>query len=467
VVKLFVVVKMKTRTVFRCQECGYESVNWLGRCPNCDQYGTFVEEKRQDEQALKTPPHRLTEFTAGEPVRLTEIESKPEKRFPTGLKEFDNILGGGVVPGSLILIGGAPGIGKSTLLLQIAGFLGKGHKFLYVSGEESVEQTKNRARRLHTKGEGLWLVSEVNLENIISTVGKISPEFLVIDSIQTVYKSSISGAPGSVGQIRECTAELLSLAKSQSIVIFISGHITKEGAIAGPRVLEHIVDVVLYFEGEQNYSYRILRAYKNRFGSINEIGVFEMGEEGLVGVKNPSEIFLSGKLPDTPGSVVSVSLEGSRSLLVEVQALTSPTNFGYPQRRASGVDYLRICLLLAVLEKRLKLSLGGQDVFVNIAGGLKVNDPAVDLGMALAIISSFRNSAIADGTVVMGEVGLGGEVRRITYPERRITESLRLGFKKIILPRDNLEKLKIKEKAELKGVKTVAEAVALVMRKCN
>lgn len=460
---------VKTKVVFRCQGCGYESVKWMGRCPECGEWNTLTEEVEKKD----VHPRLISVTEALSPQSIGKIKTEAVKRVKTGIGEFDRILGGGIIPGSLILIGGAPGIGKSTLLLQVANTLSidKGYTkegtsraaVLYVSGEESVQQTKIRAQRLDVDAEKLYVVSETNLENIINHIKILNPKFVVIDSIQTVYKDSLPSAPGTVSQVRECTVELLRVAKDSSISIFISGQVTKEGAIAGPRVLEHIVDTVLYFEGNSQHMYRILRAYKNRFGSTNEIGVFMMKEKGLFEVENPSEIFLSERPIGASGSVVIGSLEGTRPLLVELQALVSAANFTQPQRRAIGVDYNRVSLLLAVLEKRLGFHLGMQDVFINVVGGIKIDEPATDLGILVAVASAFRNLPVDSKTVVMGEVGLTGEIRAVNFIDKRIKEAAKLGFRTCVISQGNLSGLNIKDKIDIVGVSNVKEALSVVL----
>ncbi|HAV43577.1 TPA: DNA repair protein RadA [bacterium] len=424
---------------FYCQECGYESLKWFGRCPGCGQWNTFVEEPSPPPS--KYPTFRMTHQL---PQPLSEVQISESPRSKTGIEEFDRVLGGGVVPGSLILIGGDPGIGKSTLLLTAADRLSKAlGVVLYLSGEESNEQTKLRAERIGISSKELYILNETNLDYVNSQVESLRPRALVIDSIQTIYAPQISSSPGSVGQVRECTAQLLYLAKQESLPIFIIGHVTKEGAIAGPRTLEHIVDTVLYFEGEGHHPYRILRAVKNRFGPTNEIGVFAMHDEGLVEVANPSSCFLQERPEEAPGSVVIPSIEGTRPILVELQSLVTPTSFGIARREALGVDYNRVVLLLAVLEKRVGLHLGSQDVFVNVVGGVKLFEPALDLGIILSVVSSFRDKPIDPGLVCFGEVGLTGEIRGVLYTQERLREAAKLGFKKCLMPKHNAGKGKI------------------------
>lgn len=391
-------------------------------------------------------------------VRLDEVEVGEEPRIVTGINEFDRVLGGGIMPGSIILVGGDPGVGKSTLMAQMCVGLGE-RSILYVTGEESLRQIKLRADRLNVSASGLRLMAETNLDLIVRSIRDMSPDVAIVDSIQTTYQPEIESAPGSVTQVRECTAVLMQLAKSSGVAIFVVGHVTKEGAIAGPKVLEHMVDTVLQFEGERTHLYRILRTAKNRYGSTNEIGVFEMGEQGLVEVANPSSVFLSERSYGSSGSVVTATMEGTRPILVEAQALVTPTSYGVPQRSATGFDYKRLQMLLAVLEKRLGLGLGQYDVFVNIAGGVRVDDPAVDMAVASAIVSSFRDIPADSQTVVVGEIGLGGEIRTVAQVDQRIAEAAKLGFKSFVLPGSNTRKATRREGIELKGVSTVAAGI--------
>jgi len=450
-------LKDKARVRFICQNCGYQSLRWLGRCPGCDQWNTLVEEIVQLKESLVK--------SGSKPQRISEIDSVLEERRTTTCEEFDRILGGGVVSGSLVLIGGEPGIGKSTLLLQISSkFSQKFGRVLYVSGEESLKQMKMRAERLKIGSlEEFFFLAETNFENIKSHMEKLKPSLVVVDSIQIVYNPVLSAAPGSISQVREVTTELMCFAKTLNVPIFIVGHVTKEGTLAGPKVLEHIVDTVLYFEGEKHSSFRILRTVKNRFGSTNEIGIFEMSQEGLGEVRNPSQFFLEERSRDKVGSIVVACLEGSRPLLIEVQALVSPTSFGFPRRTSEGFDYQRLLLLVAVLEKRAGFHIHTQDVFINIAGGVKVEEPAVDLGLILAVISGFKNAPISADTAVFGEVGLGGEVRGVRQAELRIKEAARLGFKKIILPKANASS-KLSKRINIFPVETVNQAIELVFK---
>lgn len=423
------------KTAFFCQNCGYESAKWMGQCPACREWNTFVEEPT----AAKTPAGTQgigNHSAAGrKPVHLTEISTGKEERIPTGIGELDRVLGGGIVPGSLTLVGGDPGIGKSTLLLQVCRMLSTaGHQVLYISGEESLRQIKLRAVRIGEFNENLSLLCETNLDIIRAVMEKEKPEMAVIDSIQTMYNEEVSSAPGSVSQVRESTNVLMQIAKGMGISIFIVGHVTKDGNVAGPRVLEHMVDTVLYFEGDRHASYRILRGVKNRFGSTNEIGVFEMQTEGLVEVKNPSEYMLNGRPEGASGSAVACSMEGTRPILIEIQALVCHSNFGIPRRTAAGCDFNRVNLLMAVLEKRARINLSTSDAYVNIAGGIKMNEPAIDLGITLAVVSSYKDQVIDEKTVVFGEVGLSGEVRAVSMAEQRVLEAKKLGFERVILP---------------------------------
>lgn len=446
----------KNATLFFCQNCGYESAKWMGQCPACREWNTFAEEP-------KAPSSKGRAARAGElrePIALSEIRSDDQERLPTGMAELDQVLGGGIVPGSLVLVGGDPGIGKSTLLLQVCRALSERlDQILYISGEESLQQIRLRAARIGEFSSSLKLLCETNLADIETIVLKMRLQVIVVDSIQTMYQESISSAPGSVSQIREVTGVLLRLAKQQNIAVFIVGHVTKDGTVAGPRVLEHMVDTVLYFEGDRHASYRILRGVKNRFGSTNEIGVFEMTDRGLEEVPNPSEYMLSGRPEGASGSVVVCMMEGTRPMLLEVQALVCRTNFGLPRRTAAGMDYNRLNLLMAVLEKRLGLPLSGYDAYVNIAGGVRLSEPAMDLGLVLAIISSYRDTPISDRTIVFGEVGLSGEVRAVSMAQQRVQEAKKLGFTRAILPESCLSQIRNGSGIELVGVSTVKDAM--------
>lgn len=448
----------KLKTIFVCQNCGYESAKWLGRCPGCSNWNTFTEEKQEPVLTSSQNTRQLTGFSSGT-FALNDVSVKSFERIKTGINEFDNMIGGGIVPGSLTLLGGAPGIGKSTLMLQISGALAKSGTVLYISGEESLSQVKSRAERLRVSKDNIFLASETNLENIAAAVDKTEPKFLIIDSIQTTYHPEFASAPGSVGQVRECSAELLRIAKSKHITVFLLGHVTKDGDLAGPRVLEHIVDTVLYFENEKQQIYRILRAYKNRFGPTSEIGIFEMKNDGLSEVKNPSLIFIGERSDDVAGNIVTASLEGTRPLLLEIQSLVARTNFGLPRRMVSGYDLNRVIIIIAVLEKRIGIPLENQDVFINIAGGIKIKETAADLAIACAIASANNGFVCPPKTVVFGEVGLAGEVRAVGQIRERLAESEKLGFKKAIVPKSNLKSLNYKGKIEIAGVDSVRSAI--------
>ena len=455
--------KGKQTTVFFCQECGYESSKWLGQCPGCKQWNTFVEENIRPASVSGMGGGKASFSRVKKPVMLREIETDGEERFGTHMEELDRVLGGGIVKGSLVLVGGDPGIGKSTLLLQVCRYLaGDGRKILYISGEESLQQIKLRAERLGDFSDQLTLFCETNLDMVEEAVKRSAPAMVVIDSIQTMYCEQISSAPGSVSQVRETCGRLLQLAKGFDISIFLVGHVTKEGTVAGPRVLEHMVDTVLYFEGDRYASYRILRSVKNRFGSTNEIGVFEMRQDGLAEVKNPSEFMLAGRPAGASGSVVVCSSQGSRPVMLEIQALVCRTNFGFPKRQATGTDFNRINLLMAVLEKRLQMQIGDCDAYVNVAGGIKVQEPAMDLGIVMAIASSFRNRVIAEDVVVFGEVGLSGEVRAVSMAQSRVQEAKKLGFSTVILPESNRAACREGCQITLMGVRNVQEAIEFI-----
>lgn len=452
--------KAKTSAFF-CQNCGYESAKWMGQCPGCKEWNTFVEEL-VDRKALSGSGKRKPASEA-KPVPLSSVVASNEERVSTNMKELDRVLGGGIVRGSLVLVGGDPGIGKSTLLLQVCRNLSaQGQSVLYVSGEESLQQIKIRAERIGTFTDNLQLLCETNLDLIREVIERQKPQIVVIDSVQTMYNDSVGSAPGSVSQVREATSILMQIAKGMDISIFIVGHVTKEGVVAGPRVLEHMVDTVLYFEGDRHESYRILRGVKNRFGSTNEIGVFEMRAEGLAEVENPSEYMLSGKPADASGSVVACSVEGTRPILLEIQALICHSYFNNPRRTATGTDFNRVNLLLAVLEKRLGMQLSDCDAYVNIAGGIRMNEPAIDLGIVLAIISSKLDLTIDEKTICFGEVGLSGEVRGVTMAEQRVAEAAKLGFKRCILPSVCLGAAKGVKGIELVGVSNVREALEAI-----
>jgi len=449
---------MKNKILFICQECGYETSKWLGKCPACDSWNSFVEE------LITTKKDKgRTNTSVSKPVALNDIVISGEQRILTGMDELDRVLGGGIVKGSLVLVGGDPGIGKSTLMLQICEFIGKNFKILYVSGEESQNQIKLRAKRLSIHTPNLYILSETDTSSIIEVIISQKPDVVIIDSIQTMYCSELSSTPGSVSQVREATLEFMQLAKGSDISVFLVGHVTKEGTLAGPRVLEHVVDCVLYFEGERHHSYRILRAVKNRFGSTNEIGVFEMQDNGLTQVDNPSIMLLEGRPHSTPGSAVICTIEGTRPVLAEVQGLVSPTNFNMPRRMATGMDYNRIILLLAILEKRAGLHMASYDAYVNVAGGIKIDEPAADLGVIISVASSFKNRAVEDNTVAIGEVGLTGEVRSVNFIEKRIMECKKLGFKKILIPYQNSKNLKNITGIEIIPVKNIGQAIESVI----
>lgn len=451
----------RLRTNFVCRECGYETTGWLGKCPACNNWNTFTEELQKD--SLKAPGSNTKDV---KPISIDNIRVDEEERFSTGLKEMDRVLGGGMVRGSLILVGGDPGIGKSTLLLQVCNNMNTGTKILYISGEESIKQIKIRADRLSVKNPQLLMASETSFGVIQNLIYNEKPGMVIIDSIQTMYQEEMASAPGNVSQVREVTSGLLRIAKDQDVSIIIAGHVTKEGSIAGPRVLEHMVDTVLYFEGERHLSYRILRAVKNRFGSTNEIGIFEMRDAGLAEIDNPSVMLLSGRHESVPGSVVVSSIEGTRPMLVEIQALVCPTNFGMPRRMATGLDYNRITLLMAVLEKRVGMQLGNYDAYVNVVGGLKLDEPACDLGVIAAVASSFRNMAVDVGSVLIGEVGLTGEIRAVSQVDKRVAEAQRIGFKKCIVPAGNkkiIDQMKGIGDIDIKAVENVTEALDLLI----
>lgn len=446
------------KSVFFCQNCGHEESKWLGQCPMCKEWNTFAEER-----VVVAKNNGSKERREMQAVTLSSVSTDEDERMKTEFTELDRVLGGGIVPGSLILVGGDPGIGKSTLLLQVCQKLSAmNRKILYISGEESLKQIKLRANRMGDFSENLYLLCETNLELIRGVIEKEKPDMVVIDSIQTMYNEEIGSAPGSVSQVRESTNILMQLAKGMNIAIFIVGHVTKEGTVAGPRVLEHMVDTVLYFEGDRHASYRILRGVKNRFGSTNEIGVFEMRKEGLIEVENPSEFMLSGKPENASGSVVACAMEGTRPMLMEIQALVCRSNFGMPRRTAAGIDYNRVNLLMAVLEKRLGLPLSNYDAYVNIAGGIRMNEPAVDLGIVMAIASSYKNKPIAEDTIMFGEVGLSGEVRAVTMPEQRVAEAKKLGFKICVIPEVSVKSVGKMDGIEIIGVKTVNQAMNLI-----
>jgi DNA repair protein RadA/Sms len=453
----------KTEVQFVCQSCGNDYPRWYGQCSACGEWNTLVEEKviNPKSEILNKPKFQISNLAS--PVSIVEVEFNAEERSSTGISEVDRVLGGGVVGGSAVLVAGEPGIGKSTMMLQAAEALAQKAKVLYVSGEESAKQIRLRAERLGTLSKTLILYPETNLFAIEKTIDEIKPQFVVIDSIQTIYREDVASAPSSVSQVRECAAYLVRIAKATGIPIFIVGHVTKEGTVAGPRVLEHIVDTVLYFEGEQHKQYRLLRATKNRFGSTNEVGIFEMKDRGLVEVANPSEVFLSERPKDAPGSVVTAAIEGTRPLLVEIQALVSPSKMAYPVRKATGVEYNRVSIIIAVLERQLGLKLSTADIYVNAAGGVRVAEPAMDLPIALAIASCYKNKPVDAQTIAIGEIGLAGEIRSVNQIEQRIKEAEKLGFNTALLPKANLKEFK-KSKIELSGVSSIKEALTASLR---
>lgn len=449
----------KVKTQFVCNNCGYASPKFLGRCPNCGKWNTLVEERMSDPKAERKSRVSF-DGKHTQPQLISDVAMHEEPRVKTGMEELNRVLGGGVVDGSLALIGGDPGIGKSTLLLQLSGQLAETQrKVLYVSGEESASQIKMRAERLKVNSERFYLYPETDMSSVRAVIEELHPEYVIIDSVQTMQEPDIESAVGSVSQIREITAELMQIAKTNNITIFIVGHVTKGGAIAGPKILEHMVDTVLYFEGDLHHTYRILRAVKNRFGSTNELGIFEMREEGLREVANPSEIFLEERLKDASGSAIVVSMEGTRPILVEIQALITPTIFGNAQRTASGLDRNRVSLIMAVLEKRAKLTLQNQDAYLKAAGGVKLDEPAIDLALAISIVSSFKNQGTRPTDSFVGEIGLTGEIRRVNRIEQRVAEAQKLGFKRILIPKNNLKGWQPPEGIEVVGVATIADAI--------
>ena len=448
----------KNKTVFVCSGCGYESPKWMGKCPACNEWNSFYEEKVMSSSSSNSSKKK----EISKPIELNKIEGKTESKISTGFNELDRVLGGGLVNGSLILLGGEPGIGKSTLILQICNKIKTDGKVLYISGEESGEQIKLRADRLGVKNDNLLFLSETNIENIEENILSINPKLVIIDSVQTMYSEEITSAAGSVSQVREITAKIMRTCKDNAITTILIGHVTKDGNIAGPRVLEHMVDTVLYLEGERYFSYRMLRGVKNRFGSTNEIGMFEMASEGLVEITDPSKVLISERDENPSGSVIIATMEGTRPLLIEFQALTTPTVFGMPRRTANGIDYNRLAVLLAVLEKKVGLNLGNQDVYLNVVGGLKINEPAIDLGIIAATVSSFKNLPIDTKTVVLGEVGLTGEIRSVNLIEKRLKEAEKLGFKKCIIPETNKKLLKENYKLDIIGVKNLNEAIRAI-----
>lgn len=451
----------KKKTKFVCNSCGYESAKWMGRCPGCGAWNTMVEEV---EMVAKGPrgAFKHSSSTSAKATPIVDIKTEQEPRVPTTLHEFNRVLGGGIVPGSLVLIGGDPGIGKSTLLLQVSAILSNaGHRVLYISGEESIRQTKLRAERLGVTSKELYIYAETNLEFLNQTIEEVNPKFVIVDSIQTVHHPEVTSAPGSVSQVRECTAELMRIAKTKNIAIFLVGHVTKEGQIAGPRLLEHMVDTVLYFEGERHHTYRILRSQKNRFGSTNEIAIFEMLQNGLNEVLNPSEMFLQERSQGAAGSSIVASMEGTRPILVEIQSLVTPTSFNYPKRMATGVEQNRVQLLMAVLEKRMGFMLQSQDAYIKVAGGVKLDEPAIDLAVLTSIVSSFKDEAVKPTDCFIGEVGLTGEVRRVSRIEQRVQEAVKLGFTRAIVPKSNMGGWEYPKGIDIQGVETIAEALRM------
>lgn len=453
----------KIKTKYVCQECGYENPKWLGKCPECLKWNSFVEEL---EQKSINKEVFIVDKSSSRPVSINKIETKTEERFSSSINELDRVLGGGIVKGSLVLVGGDPGIGKSTLLIQVSSSVANsGKKVLYISGEESESQIKMRAQRLGIQSDSLYIFSENNLSIIESELDSISPDLIIVDSIQTVYSQELNSAPGTVSQVKEATSKFMKISKKMGISTFIVGHVTKEGSLAGPKLLEHMVDTVIHFEGERYNTYRLIRAVKNRFGSTNELGVFEMRETGLVELENPSKVLISEKPKEVSGSVIISSVEGTRPMLLEMQALVSPTNYGIPKRTSNGVDYNRVGMLLAVLEKRVGLQIQNQDVYINIVGGIKINEPSIDLGIAVSVASSFKNKEVDETIAVCGEIGLTGEVRAVSFIEKRINECKKLGFKKIVIPKNNYEAVKDIKGIKILPVENVAQAINIVLGK--
>lgn len=447
----------KVKEVYVCSNCGYETPKWNGRCPSCGEWNTF-EQQLQAASAGKTAV--ASAVRTDTPTKISEIDTESEIRYYTGLKELDRVLGGGIVKGSILLLSGDPGIGKSTMLLQICEYLGKEHPILYVSGEESIRQLKLRAQRLGVKSDNLSVVSQTDIDTVVHTMMSLKPDIVMIDSIQTMNLASVNSSPGSIAQVRECTGALMRAAKSEDIPVFVVGHVNKDGAIAGPKVLEHIVDAVLYFEGDRQLSYRILRAVKNRYGSTNEIGVFEMGDDGLHEVENPSAMMLSGRPVNVSGTCVACVMEGTRPIMVEVQALVTKTGFGTPRRMSTGFDYNRMSLILAVLEKRAGYFFGALDSYINIVGGLKLDEPAADLSIALALVSSLRDKPISEDILAFGEIGLAGEIRNVSHVAQRVKEARRLGFRKCIIPKHSLKSVEEIDGIEIAGVGNLKQAIA-------
>ena len=455
---------LKGKTVFFCTECGNETAKWAGQCPACRAWNTLVERPAEPRKKAAAPAARSGVRTLpNRPKPIGEVETTSELRFATGMNELDRVLGGGGVKGSLVLVGGAPGIGKSTLMLQICDNMCRFATVLYVSGEESERQIKLRAERLKVRGEGLYLLAETNLEDVIEAVHELKPDILIVDSIQTLYNGDLTTAPGSVGQVKECTMALMQLAKGEGVTVFVIGHVNKEGSIAGPKVLEHMVDCVLYFEGEEHNTYRILRAAKNRFGATNEIGVFEMGENGLEEVPNPSEMLLAGRPQDTPGTCVTCVMEGARPILAEVQALLAPSGYGTARRTSNGFDYSRAMMLLAVLEKRGGLQVGGCDAYINVIGGLFLDEPAADLAMIIALASSFRDKPVPSSLAAIGEVGLTGELRSVNALGQRLSEVRRLGFTQCLIPARSSGRLTAPDGLQIIPIRNIREALSAVL----
>ncbi|MCR1877070.1 DNA repair protein RadA [Paraclostridium bifermentans] len=453
----------KIKTKYVCQECGYENSKWLGKCPECSKWNTFVEEI-EEKTSKSNKEVFVIDKSSSRPLNINSIETIKEQRFSTCINELDRVLGGGVVKGSLVLVGGDPGIGKSTLLIQVSSNVANsGKKVLYISGEESASQIKMRAQRLGIKSDNLYIFAENNLSIIEAHLESVNPDLIILDSIQTVFSPEITSAPGTVSQIKEGTSRFMKISKKMGISTFVVGHVTKEGALAGPKVLEHMVDTVLYFEGERFNTYRLIRAVKNRFGSTNELGVFEMREVGLVELENPSKILISEKPKDVAGSIIISTVEGTRPMLLELQALASPTSFGIPKRTATGVDYNRVSLLMAVLEKRVGMQIQNQDIYINVVGGIKINEPSIDLGIVMAIASSFRNIPIDGNVAITGEVGLTGEVRAVSFIEKRIAECKKLGFTKIVIPKSNYEAVKDVKGIDICPVDSVRQAINMVL----
>jgi len=453
----------KIKTKYVCQDCGYETPKWLGKCPECLKWNSLVEEVEQKANSREV---FIVDKSSIKPVSINDIQQMDEERFSTCINELDRVLGGGIVKGSLVLVGGDPGIGKSTLLIQVSNTVSSsGKKVLYISGEESESQIKMRAQRLGITSDSLYIFAENNLTNIESQLDNVNPDLIIVDSIQTVYSPELNSAPGTVSQVKEATSRFMKISKKMGISTFIVGHVTKEGSLAGPKLLEHMVDTVLHFEGERYNTYRLIRAVKNRFGSTNELGVFEMREVGLVELENPSKVLISEKPKEVSGSVIISSVEGTRPMLLEMQALVSPTSYGIPKRTSTGVDYNRVGMILAVLEKRVGLQIQNQDVYINIVGGIKINEPSIDLGIAISVASSFKNITVDETIAVCGEIGLTGEVRGVSFIEKRINECKKLGFNKIIIPKNNYEGVKDIKGIKILPVENVSQAINIVIKR--